>query len=871
MDNSLLKKILPHAIALVIMAVIAFVFFSPYTFEGKTLQQGDNDRALASQTEINKVKKETGKAPLWTNAFFSGMPTVQIHSEVNGNLTRPFLTAALLGQAITAPHTAILLAMLCMYFLLLTLHIDWRIALTGATAFGLSTFNIDITEAGHSTQMIALALAPGVLGSAILVFRGKYWLGGGLFALFVALQVYSNHYQVTYYTFLMLLVLGIVELTAAIRGGRWVHFGLSAGVLVAGLGLGVLSNLSTIWTTAEYQSETIRGKSDLKKGVSKNSGGESGGLTRDYAWGWSYGIGETGTLLIPNYYGGGASQTYTDTKTYETVYNDLIGRGATKEQAQGQLRQYASLYYTGAQPFLGAAIYYGAIIVFLFILGMILVDNNWKWWLASAALFMIVIAWGGNFSLFNGLLFDYFPMFNKFRAVTQALGLGQLAFAALGALGLQAWFDERIPAEKKMRALYIALGVTGVFCLTSLAGGDAIGQHDKEVGQLASLLKEDRADLIRGDSMRSLFLIVIAAGLLWASLKGYIQKTWITVAVIGALSLGDVWSVSKRILPNEKYLTAQESKANTRQNNPTDADKKILADPDPYFRVLDLTSGNPFASADASFFHKSVGGYHAAKLMRYQELIEKYLSRIDSKQGIVDPAVMKIYSMLNTKYIIQPKLEKTEAVLNPDANGNAWFVKNIQTVADADAELETLGTINPKETALISQPFMGALQGFTPQFDSSNSIKLTSYNPDVMKYEYSANTDQLAVFSEVYYPPSKGWTLYLNGQPIAPFIKADYTLRAAKLPAGKNQKLEMRFAPASYYTGEKVSMFASALLLLCLAGGLFLFFKRYQLPEAERLPLFTAPAPRKTVVITPTAVRAPTPKNPQQKQIKRKK
>ena len=552
----------------------------------------------------------------------------------------------------------------------------------------------------------------------------------------------------------------------------------------------------------------------------------------------------------------------------------MVGQGMPTDQAKRQADQVNSLFYFCNQPFVGAAIYYGIIFVFLFVLGLVLVQNKWKWWLASAALFMLTVSWGKNFFL-NDILFDYFPLFNKFRAVTQALGLGQLSVVALAMLGLQAWFDETIAPAKKMRALYIATGVVGVFCLTALAGGDATGPHDSQLQpQLLSLVKEDRADLARNDGFRSIGFMLLAAALLYSSLKGYIKKTWIAVAAIGFICLADIWMVDKRIVSPDKFQTAQEAKANTRKDNPTEADKKILEDKDPDFRVFDLAGGDPFQDANTSFLHKSIGGYHAAKLMRYQELAEKYLYKFDPDKKIIDPSVIKIFSMLNTKYFILGRGDKKEdAVLNPDANGNAWFVKNIQTVEDADAELETLANINPKETALISKPYLGVLQGFTPQYDSANYIKLTSYNPEKMEYEYSAKSDQLAVFSEIYYPAAKGWNLYLNGQPIAPFTKADYTLRAAKLPAGEKQHLEMRFEPKSFYTGETISMVASGLLLLLIAAGLFLYFKNEGFPNVDRLPeewVVATVASKSVKPIKASAPLPPTEKGGTQRQIKRK-
>jgi hypothetical protein len=838
MDNSIFKKIVPHLVAIALLAAISFTFFAPYVFGGKVLQQGDNQKAEASQVEMEKFKKETGKAPLWTNAYFSGMPTVQIHQEVSGNLVKPLFSASLLGRSITAPHTEMFLAMLCMYFLLLALRIDWRIGIIGAIGFGLSSFNIDIIEAGHSTKMVALAFAPAILAGAILIFRGRHLLGGALLALFVALQVYANHYQMTYYTSMIVGILVIAKLVQAAQSKVWLSFGKSVGVLAVAYLLGVASNTSTLWPTQEYQSETIRGQSELKKRVSQKSG-ENGGLTKDYAFSWSLGLGESLTLMVPNACGGGVAQsaTYSDLSTYKAIYQNVMQQGGSADAAAQQAGQGTwQALYTGSQPYVGVAIYYGAVIVFLFFMGLVLIKGSLKWWLAGSLVLMMSIAWGKNFFVAD-LMFDYFPLFNKFRAVTQALGLGQLLVVVMGMLGLQAWFGKEVDTKKKMLSLYIGTGAALLFCLIGMSPADTISKNFESI---AGIIQEDRAQIARADAFRSIFLILATAGLLWTSLQGFISKPWIAIAGIGLLALGDVWMVDKRILPDSKYKTAQEDKTSSRKDNPTVADKQIAADKELDFRVLDLASGDPFQNADCSYFHKSVGGYHAAKLMRYQELIEAYLGRYDPRTQEMPQQLLRLYGMLNTKYIIKGQGAQTQAVQNPEQLGNAWFVREVKTVEDADAELATLGTLNPKETAVINKSYLAGLAGFTPVWDSTATIKMTAYNPDKLEYTYTAKTDQVAVFSEIYYPATKGWAMYLNGKPMAPFSKVNYVLRGARLPAGQNQKLEMRFEPKSYYTGETISMVASGALLLLLMGGLFLYFRKHGLPNVSHLPDFMA-------------------------------
>ncbi|MFK8103599.1 MAG: hypothetical protein AB8G15_13780 [Saprospiraceae bacterium] len=826
MNNTIVQKLAPHLFAYLILMALSFLFFSPYVFEGKVLPQGDNQKALGMQTEFTNIKAETGKGPLWTNAAFAGMPSYQIQpSTMRGNYTKDIYGLLLLKQSITKPHVVILLAMACCYLLLIVLRVDWRIACMMAATFGLSTYYIDLTEAGHSTKMAALALAPAVMAGALLAFRKRYLLGGGLFALFLAMQIYANHLQITFYMFLMLLILGVVELVKAAKENAWGNF--TKAVVVLGIGglLGVASNASRIWTTYEYSKETIRGKSELASNSEKGDG-----LTKDYIFDWSHGKLETFTLLIPNFNGGGVSQTFKGTDTYKRLFPNieqrLIQQGASRIDAKRSAeRQVASTFYWGNQPFVGAAIYLGAIVCFLFFLGAFIVKGPLKLWLLIASIFSLTLAWGGNFFL-NHFFVDYLPMFNKFRAVTSALGITQLMVVLLGGLGLQQMMNEQVAAKEKERALYFALGITGGLCVIAILLSfvlDMSGKQDDSLGQLASLVIGDRAAILRADAFRSLFLILASGGILWAYLKGKV-KALIAIAILGALAVGDIWLVNKRILYPEKYETPKEAKA-VAQALPVDLE--IQKDPDPHFRVLDLARGYPYTNAMTSYHHNSMGGYHAAKLMRYKDLIDRYLGKPSEN--------MHILGMLNAKYIIQGQGAGARAARNPRALGNAWFVDNYEIVKDGDAEMAGLANLDPAKKALVQTAYADALKGLSIKKDSTASIRLTSYHPDHMVYEYSAATEQLAVFSEVYYPPSKGWNLYLDGEQIDPFVKADFILRAARLPAGKSRKLEMKFEPQSFYTGELISKIASIFAMLLFAGGLFFYFKNHELRTVSLL------------------------------------
>lgn len=825
MNNTPFGKFVPHLIAYVIFMVISFAFFSPYLTQNKALTQSDNTRAYGMQGESTKVFNETGDWPLWTNAQFGGMPAYQVKGSYDNNTNKYLYRAMLLFQGIVDVPFVILMAMFCCYLFLIVLGVDWRIGVIGAIAFGLSTYFCDIAEAGHSTKMVVVALVPGFFAGAVLAFRQRYIIGGVLFGIFLSIGILAGHVQIIYYAALLLIILGIIELVKAARENTLPAFAKSAGVLaVAGL-LAVLSNASMLWTTYEYSKETIRGKSELTSNAKKGDG-----LDKDYIWQWSYGIQESMTFLVHNINGGGASHDMTGTEFYKRQapgqVQQLTQQGypiAAAKKAAGQ--SIASVFYYGDQPFVGTAIYFGAVILFFFFVGLVLVPGTVKWWLAISAFFSLSIAWGGNFPL-NHFLVDYFPMFNKFRAVSMALGLTHLCVIALAVLGLQELLNQKRSTADRQKAMYIALGITGAWCLLALMlSGGNLGNPAKDgryPANMLDLIKADRASMIRADAFKALTYILICAGLVWAYLKGKI-KTVLMVGLVGVLVLIDSWSSSKRIIYADKY----EQKIENPRERPMGAvDQQIInSEKDIHYRVLDLRA-NPFTSTDASYFHKSLGGYHAAKLMRYQEVIERYLSKPGEN--------MHIIGMLNGKYIIQDQGGTARAIPVREALGNAWFVDSYKIVENGDAEIAALASLKPGDEAVIQKQYASALEGFQIQPDPTATISLTKYHPDEMTYSYNSSSDQLAVFSEIFYPPSKGWNLYLDGTDTkVELIKADYLLRAAKLPAGKHS-LEMRFEPKSFYVGETLSLISSLLLLLGGIGGMFLFFKNNAIPDVNR-------------------------------------
>lgn len=799
------KKYIPHLIAVVVLLLTSMIFFAPNAFEGKVLPQPDNDKARGMQREIQDYVKKGESTPLWTNSAFGGMPSYQVYAKPETDLIRPFAKAPFLWSNVSSIWTQVFAAMLMMYMFLSVLRLDWRVALFGALGAGITTYNIDILEAGHTTKMMALALTPGILAAGVLLVRGKWLIGGGMLALFTAMQIFANHVQITYYTFILLGLYFLFELFCSVRFGRLGTWTKAAGIGAVVVVLGVATNAAKMLTTLEYSKETIRGKSELKENASKGDG-----LDKDYLFGWSYGIGESLTLLVPHYAGGGANEVFKDTKLYKAI---------PAESRRG----ISSIFYTGDQPFVGTAIYFGAIICFLFLLGAILVNDCKKWWLVTAGLFMISLAWGKNFFL-NDIFYEHLPMFNKFRAVSMALGLAQLCFAALGAMGLQAFLSPEVTVKAKQRALYIAAGVTVGMCVMAMAFAGTSGLNDKALGENAQLLKllvDDRANLVSSDAYRSIGFIVAAALLMFLYTKGTLKATVVALSV-AALSLVDNWTVCTRTISADKYTTEKNAIA---APAPEDFDKEIMQDKDIHYRVLDLARGGITGNATNSYFHKSINGYHAAKLQRFQEVVEKYLGADLNKS-------LHILGMMNTKYIIS---QQGQVIRNPMAYGHAWFVKSYEVVPDGDAELNALGALNPRDTAVVQKDFATSLQGFTIQADTTATIDLSAYHPDKMEYTYTAATEQLAVFPEQYYPPAKGWKCYLNGQPYNDFIKADYMLRALRVPAGKDMKLEMRFEPASWKTGGMIALIASLLTIALFAAGLFFVFKSGGFGESDPL------------------------------------
>jgi len=867
--NGYLKAATPHIIAVVMFLLVAGIYFAP-ALSGKVFRQSDNIQAIGMQKEINDIRS-TGKAhPLWTNSMFGGMPVFQIHMPAGNNFTRYFNKVFLLGGKITSPHMSTFLMMAMFYILMVAMGVDWRVGIIGSIAYGMATNHIVLNEAGHTTKLITMAYLPPTLAGIILIFRGKYLAGGILAALFLSLQILANHVQISYYFFLAVFFLGVLEGVRALRENQLPQFGKAVGVLLLVAVLGVGANIARLWTTYEYTDETIRGKSEItidgqysQGSSSQNKVGE--GLSKDYIFGWSYGVSETWTVLIPDFMGRKSGSFVNDKesnsyKAWLTEVQKLQQAGGNNQSVNQQAQQLAQVAntYRGDVTFTSGPIYWGAIICFLFILGLITVKGPMKWWLLIATVMMVMFAWGRHFPAFNFFLYEHFPMFNKFRAVMMALGVAQLFVTLLAILSIKELVESDEESSKKAKNVLIAGGITAglslLIYLASMMGFiDFTSPRDNKavldaMPNFANAIYADRAGMLQADALRSFLFVALAASALWAYAAGKIKWVY-ALPVLGVLVLLDFWLVDQRFVDANNFQTPQESR---QVEQPRPADQQVLNDTDPHFRVLDMSRGaNPFQDGRPSYFHKSLGGYHAAKLMRFQDLCEHYLFSLNPG----DQTFQFITGMFNTKWFILNNNGQDYAIQNPGAAGASWFVKEYAFVENPDEELKALAGLDIRQKAVVEKKYAKYLDGLTQDstITAGDNITLTSYQPDKMVYNVKASKDRLAMFGEIYYPPSKGWNVYIDGKKLDPsFIKANYAIRAVRVPAGEYQ-LEMRFEPNSYKTGSMIGLICSFLIIGGLGFFLYTFFKNFdaskyvtEKPVKEERPSERKTAPRKT-------------------------
>jgi hypothetical protein len=820
-NKSRLQTFLPHIIILLIFIAVTFIYFPP-VLQGKILMQNDIVQAKSAAREVADFHDKTGRWPLWTNTMFGGMPAYLIGTDYPNSWSTAI--GRLVTNILPEPANLLLISLIGFYILLISLNFNVWLATIGAIAFAFCSANLINIEAGHSSKVIAIAYSPPIIAGVILAYRGKYLLGGALTALFLALQLYGNHVQITYYLFLALGLYGIYRLIFAIREKKLAQFGIASAVLAVAVLLSVGSHASRILTTYEYSQESIRGNSELTQ---PSKDGEKG-LDKEYAFRWSYSIAETFTLLIPNFYGGA---TQGEVSTSSGFYKALVSNGIAPNQAV----QYSSQVplYWGDQPFTGGPAYAGAIVIFLFVLGLFIVKSPVKWWVLAVTVLFIMFTWGKNFAAFNYLIFDLLPGYNKFRAVTMVIAVAQIFLCVLAVMAVREIIQEKLTWQYLKKPIAISAGLTAGFALLlglfasaffDFAGAsDALAQYP---AWLTEALRDDRKSLFQRDAFRAVFFILATIALIWA----YVQnKIKITILYAGLLVLVfiDMFTVSKRYLNNDDFVVKRRAQE---QVQATEADLLINQDKSIY-RVIDLTGGISGAinSANASRFHLSVGGYHGAKMKRYQEVldsvmlqeIQNFAVQLQQQQSYTPQMLqgLSVLNMLNTKYFILAP--STQGVItNTSALGNAWFVDDYKLVPNANAEIQAIRNFNPANTAIIDQRYLNLLNGLAISPDSSASIRLTNYEPDYLTYESNTASPQVAVFSEIFYRGNTDWQAYIDGQPVQHF-RANYILRAMVVPAGKH-KIEFRFEPKTYHQGETIALISSILLFGGVATAFFL-------------------------------------------------
>jgi hypothetical protein len=820
--NNWIKKNGNHLIIIVLFFGICLVYFTP-AFKGKTLGQSDVVGAQSTQKEIMDYRTK-GETVLWTNQIFGGMPAFQIWAPYSANITTHIVNG--INKTFPNPIGTVLILLLGTYFLFCVLKLNPWLAAAGAIAFSFSSYNIILLVAGHSNQVFAITFFPPILASILLTLRGRFLLGGIFTAFFMAMEIKANHIQMTYYFLLAIILLLAIEFYHAVKAANTKRFFRSIACLFIASLLALAVNASLMWSTFEYSKFSYRGKSNLTSNVSK----PSNGLDRQYAYQYSQGIAECLTFLVPNA-SGGASGTDLLNKNSETT-KVFLSKRLPEDQALNYARQISSIpglsmYWGDKRPSTAGPYYFGATVCFLFIFGLLMVNNRIKWWLFGTVVLTMFLSFGKNWPYLSDLFFDYFPLYNKFRAVESILAVTGLCVPILAFLAVQetvATADKASTLKTLKMSFYITGGLTlflilipGLFL--SFRGSDevtglnylsqALNGDTELANAVAQAMFKDRKDLEFNDAVRSLIFISMTFGLVWAFIRQKIDTKILSIGLL-ALTLVDLWQIDKRYLTHSSFTEKQDALV-----SPREVDLVIAKDPDPNFRVYDATADVKI-DIQNPFFHKSIGGYSAARMKRYDELIDNQFGG-----SVVNQSVL---NMLNTKYIIMADSANKKFVIqqNQKACGNAWFVEDVKYVDNADSEMKGLTNFSAKTTALVDKSFETMVGEEPPKFDSLASIKLTSYNPDHLIYQSIASAAQIAVFSEIYY--EKGWDMYIDNVK-QPYFRADYLLRSAKIPSGKHM-VEFKFYPKSYYFGEKISLVASIVLVLGLLALVYVEFKK---------------------------------------------
>lgn len=871
------KNYIPHALAVLVFVIVTLVYFKPL-LSGKELMQGDISRHKGMSKEIADYREQTGSEPLWTNSMFGGMPAYQISTLYPGN----WLSKLDPAFKLFLPHPSGYLFLYCLGFfiLLLCLGIDPWLAMAGSLAYGFSSYFLIIIEAGHNSKANALGYLPALIGGIILLFKGRYWLGLSVTALFTGMELNANHVQISYYGYILIGFIVLGYFVSALKQQQLPAFFKALALMVIASLVGVLPNAGNLMTTNEYGKYSTRGKSELtiKAKIKKNTSldneaisdineviteeqkeqfekNNTNGLDADYATQWSYGIGETFTFLIPDFKGG-ASNTIRSADA-----------NALKKVNAEYKEQVANINaYFGDQPFTSGPVYIGAIVIFLAFLGMFVVKNQIKWPLFFATLLTVALGWGSNFMALTDFFMHHVPGYSKFRAVAMIMIVAELTLPLLAILAIdeliktKSWDNKiRLSLLKRevslKKLILISAGVIGGFCLISYLAPNVVNnfqaQYEEErlinnavragnpedrvrpyVMELMPQLEIARKAIFQSDALRSLVFVLLGFLVLYLYFTNKIKKPYL-LGALGLFILVDLWTVDQRYLNSKSFITKEQNRESLVAK--TSADEEILKDPDPDYRVLNLST-DTWNDAQTSYYHKSVGGYHGAKLKKYQELIDFSFDREinyfykngnsifagDSARNAV-LANLHTINMLNAKYIILPGGEGREelALKNTQANGNAWFVKNLFIVPTADDELLGLRKLNTKTQAITNEKYKTE-GGLKESYSGEGSIKLTSYKANELVYESDSPSDGFAVFSEIYYP--KGWIAYVDGQEKS-HIAVNYVLRGMVLPAGKH-KIEFKFEPETYTNSNKIALIGSILLVVTIGIGFYFEQKR---------------------------------------------
>ena len=848
------KKILPHIIAVVAFIVVSLVFFSP-VMEGKKLFQSDMAQFDGASKELHDYEKASGEGANWANAMFSGMPSYQIAFPQSNNIFNTIAPPLTLWNR-SFDAGIFFIMMLGFYVFMCSMGAKPLISAFSALIYALGSYNVIIITVGHITKAWAMAMIAPILAGMILVFKRKYISGIIIFTLSLGLQIYFNHIQITYYTLIAALILGMTYLIYAIKEKQIKNFALSCGVLIIAAVIAVMPNSSHLALNAEYAKHTMRGGSELTIKANDNTNNNEKGLTIDYAYAWSYGVGETLTMLIPDFKGGGSSDN-----RWESLAENRLQEIQSTQPAQAShpqinqvVNQYAGSTYWGEQPFTAGTVYFGAIVIFLSLLGFLLIKGAERWWLLFATIVSILMSWGSNFMILNEFLFNHLPLYNKFRTPSMILVIANVTLVITAFLGLKEFFNKEIDNNKKTTSLFISGGIVGGFCLLCALLPDLFASFTSSQDSVfetmlgnsfIQALYEDRKSAFTSDALRSFIFIAIAFVSLFLFAKDKLKKEIIVIVIIGIASVIDLWQVDKRYISNDNYKKTYELEIQS-----TPALETIKADVEAkninHYRVYNMAV-NTFNDASTSFYVPSIGGYHGAKLQRYQDIISFHLTNPNYVQkDLNDTSLLKtnqirqffytyqqqikcpnlqVLNMLDTKYFILPVgQEGGTAIENPEACGAAWFVENIKTVNTADEEILALNDFNPQHTAILNKDFASQLQNKDfSNADQQATIALQespNKNPDLKIYKTKSTTPQLCVFSEIYY--KDGWKAYIDGKE-APILRANYVLRALEVSAGEHT-IELRCEPYTLKTFNIINLIGSILIVVLVIGAIALPF-----------------------------------------------